>query len=180
MVAIGRVRRAVGLDGRVEVELYSRVADQESDQAAEGGVTRLTTGAEFTVGGRIITVDRVGNGRKGLVAVYFKGMHDRDSAESLRGAELEVPESELPVLPEGAYYHYQLIGCIVAELSGRQVGTLTGIMETGANDVYVVTAEDGRDLLVPATKETIVKIDIVERLVTVDLAEAVAGSVTPE
>lgn len=179
MVAIGIVRRAVGLDGRVEVELYSRVPGTAA-QSSGDGVTVLKPGAEFSLRGRKLAVDRTGNGRKGLIGVYFRDVTDRNSSEALRGVELELPESALPPLPEGAYYHYQLIGCAVVDLSGGTIGTLSGIMETGANDVYVVTGEDGKDLLIPATKDTVKEIDTVKRLMTVDPPSAVVSQVAPD
>ena len=176
MVAVGRVRRAVGLDGRVEVELYANAIDQATNRDN----TRLSTGTAFAVGSRTVTVERTRNGRKGLVGVNFVGVNDRNAAEALRGVELEVPESALPPLPEGAYYHYQLIGCAVADLSGRHIGTLSGIMETGSNDVHVLTSKDGRELLIPATKDTVKEIDIAKRLVTIDPPAEEVGPVAPE
>jgi 16S rRNA processing protein RimM len=85
--------------------------------------------------------------------------------------ELEVLESDLPQLPEGEYYHYQLIGCTVFDLSGHEIGTLSGIMETGANDVYIVSNDAGRETMVPATKDAVKEVDTVERRVTVDLPQ---------
>ena len=159
------MRRAVGLDGRVEVELYS----ETSAGPTNGEPGRLSAGAEFVIDGRTLTVERAATSRKGLFSVHFKGVADRDSADELRGVELELPESALPPLPDGVYYHYQLIGCSVVDLAGHRIGTLSGIMETGSNDVYLVADDDGRETLVPATKDTVKEVDTVGRVVTVDL-----------
>ncbi len=164
MIAIGHVRRAVGLDGRVEVELYS------------GDISRLTPGAILTASNRNLTVVKATSGRKGLVNVYFEGVKDRDGAELLRGATLEIPESQLPEATEGTYYHYQIIGSSVVDLDGSQIGSVSGIMETGANDVYVVSKPGGGEILIPATRNTVKEVDIVSKVITVNLPVEQAGS----
>ncbi len=162
LIAIGRVRRAVGLDGRLEVELYS------------GDISRLGAGTVVIAGNRSVEVEKATPSRKGLFSVHFKDVSDRNAADLLRGVELEVPESSVPQPPEGVYYHYQLVGSRVIDAAGRSIGTLSGIMETGANDVYVVSTQDGRDILVPATQNTVKEVDTVKRVITVDLPEAEA------
>lgn len=164
LITIGRVRRAVGLDGRVEVELFS------------GDLSRLATGAVFIVDSRELTVEKASPSRKGLISVRFEGVKDRDSADMLRGAELEMPESALPPAPEGVFYHYQIIGSSVVDLEGRQIGSVSGIMETGANDVYVVSKPDGGDILVPATRNAVKEVDTVSKVITVDLPPELTGS----
>ncbi len=162
-VAIGRVRRAVGLDGRVEVEIYS------------GDISRLARGTEVLAGERQLTVKTAAPGRKQLVNVWFEGVEDRDSADLLRGIELEMPESTIPPAPEGVYYHYQVIGSAVVDLEGGEIGSVSGIMETGANDVYVVSMPGGGDILIPATRDTVKDVDTVGKVITVDLPPAPHG-----
>ena len=130
--------------------------------------------------GRTLIVAKLSPSRKNFTAIHFEGVTDRNSAEALRGFELEMPESELPPLPDGEYYHYQLIGCSVVDLTGRQIGLLSGIMETGSNDVYVVTPSDGREILIPATKDIVKEVDIVEKVVTVDPPEGTVKPAKPE
>jgi 16S rRNA processing protein RimM len=156
-VAIGYVRRAVGLDGRVEIELFSQ------------DPSRVIPGFVVSIYGQKYTVAAVAQRPKGLIAVHFEGITDRDSADMLRGADVCVPESSIPPAPQDTYYHYQLIGLAVVNLSGRQIGTLSGIMETGANDVYVVTDETGSEILIPAVRDVIKEIDISNKIVKVDL-----------
>ncbi len=61
-------------------------------------------------------------------------------------------------------------------MEGRRIGSVSGIMETGANDVYVVSNPEGRDILVPATRNTIKEVDIVNKVITVDLPPELTGS----
>jgi 16S rRNA processing protein RimM len=86
----------------------------------------------------------------------------------LRGLELEAPESALPAAADGAYYHFQIIGCRVRDIEGHEIGTVSGIMETGANDVYVIARPGGGEALVPAVSAVIRAIDTAERIITID------------
>lgn len=141
----------------MEVEVYS------------GDPTRVVKGLALVAGDRQLVIERTTAGRKGSLGVYFEGITDRDAADQLRGLELEVPESTLPPPPAGAYYHYQLIGARVSDPAGHHIGTVSGIMETGANDVYVIAAEDGSEILIPATRNSVKEVDTVKGVVVVDL-----------
>lgn len=158
LVSVGRIRRAVGLDGSVEVELYS------------GDLSRMTKGATFVAGERDLIVEKASPGRKGSLRVRFKGIEDRNAADLIRGIELEIPESAIPPAPDGTYYHYQIIDSSVVDSEGRQIGSVSGIMETGSNDVYVVSKPGGKDILIPATRNSVLQVDIVSRVITVDLS----------
>jgi len=78
-----------------------------------------------------------------------------------------VPAAAAKPLAEGAFYHHQLVGLEVLTASGRRVGTLTNVLERPANDVWVVSAEDGAEHLLPATRDAVVKVDLEAARVTV-------------
>ena len=85
---------------------------------------------------------------------------DRNAAESLRGKEITIRREDAVALPEGRFYWHQVIGLTVIHASTNQVfGRVTDIVETGANDVYVVRPEQGREILVPAIKDVVKEID---------------------
>jgi 16S rRNA processing protein RimM len=63
-------------------------------------------------------------------------------------------------LPEGEYYHHQLIGLKVVSEQGKVLGKVTEILATGANDVYVVRAEIGPEILIPAADEFVRAVDL--------------------
>ena len=65
-----------------------------------------------------------------------------------------------PRLPQGEYYHHQLLGLQVINKEGQLLGTLVEILETGANDVYVVKGESGEEVLLPAIDGVVVGIDL--------------------
>ena len=63
-------------------------------------------------------------------------------------------------LPEGQYYHHQIIGLKVLTQQGELLGTIIEILETGANDVFVIRPSNGREILIPDTDEVILQIDL--------------------
>jgi 16S rRNA processing protein RimM len=82
---------------------------------------------------------------------------DREAAEAYRGWLVQVPESEAWKLPRGRYYWHQIVGLRVVTTEGEEIGTISEILETGANDVYVVKGASG-ERLIPAVKQVVKKI----------------------
>jgi 16S rRNA processing protein RimM len=72
-------------------------------------------------------------------------------------------------LPEGQYYQHQLLGLQVYEESGELLGSLVRVLETGANNVYVVREPDGKELLLPAIKDVVRQIELTEKKMIVHL-----------
>jgi 16S rRNA processing protein RimM len=105
------------------------------------------------------------------VYVTLRGHPDRTSVERFRHAILQVRESDLPPLPEGEYYRFQLVGLRVVDTEGRDLGVLEEVLETGANDVYRVRAPDGSDVLLPATADVVIRVDLEAGVMTVDPPE---------
>ena len=100
--------------------------------------------------------------------VTLKGFADRTSVEKFRGTLLQVPESDLPELEEGEYYRFQLVGLNVFDRTDAKLGTVAEVIETGATDVYRITAPDTPDLLLAATPDVIIEIDLKKKRMTVD------------
>lgn len=99
---------------------------------------------------------------------YFKNqaivkLEEIDSVEQARlyqNAELYVRREDAVPLEEGEYYIGDLIGLSVVTDEGKVLGTLTDVMETGANDVYIVTTPENKEILLPAIGECILDIDL--------------------
>jgi 16S rRNA processing protein RimM len=92
--------------------------------------------------------------------IHLSGIHSPEEAAPYRNLMLYVKASELPALPEGEYYHHQLLGLSVVDEMGNRLGELVEILETGANDVYVVETQEGKELLLPALDEVILEINL--------------------
>ena len=103
---------------------------------------------------------------KGIV-VRIQGVDDRERAAQWLGAEIEVPRSDMPASEDGSWYWMDLIGLQVVTTGGVVLGQVTGLVETGANDVLVVQGE--RERLVPFVIDQYVKrVDLDAGLIEVD------------
>jgi 16S rRNA processing protein RimM len=155
-VRVAYVRRPVGLRGEVEVEPLTDTPE------------RLRPGLRVHAAGTETTVDSVRGGDRGVV-LRLAGADDRGAAEKLRGEYLEVDASDVAPLPEGRYYHWQLIGIRVRNRD-RELGVIDDILEYPANDVYVVRGPQG-EVLVPALASVVTAVDLEHRTMTVDLPD---------
>jgi 16S rRNA processing protein RimM len=106
---------------------------------------------------------------QGMVLLKLTAVSDRLAAESLRGEWLMVPEDEALPLEEGEYFLFQLEGLEVYSTEGEWLGILTSIIETKANNVFVVQDAQGEELLLPDTDEVIQDIDFDNGRMTVVL-----------
>jgi len=154
-VAIGRVLAPFGLKGELKV------------QSLTDNPRRFAPKSKLWAGEQPVSIASVREAG-GQIYVKFKGFTDRTAVGCFRHTILQVPESALPALPEGEYYRFQLIGLMVADRSGKVLGTLDEIIETGANDVYRVHPLSGPDLLLPAIADVIVSVDLASRRMVVD------------
>ena len=88
-----------------------------------------------------------------------------------RNTWVYVPTADRPELPEGEFYHHQLLGINVVTDDGYELGVVTDIVETGANDVYVVRDSDGKDVLLPAIPPVILDVNLADRQMRVHLLD---------
>lgn len=150
---MGQIRGAFGVAGAVKVE---PLTDHEE---------RLLPGSELWLAGERRQVEW-SRARLGSVVLKLTGVEDRTVAGLLVGRYLEVPLAEVRPLPDGAWYHHQLLGLRVRSESGRDLGELVEVLERPANDVWVARA-GRREHLVPATKDAVVSVDLDRREVVV-------------
>jgi len=155
-LTVGRIVRPHGIKGQIEILPLT-----DSPQ-------RFKSGARFIlrppVAGRgSILLAETGK-KKDKIFAKVDGVDDRNGAEALCGCELLVSEVE-GEKPAGAYWHHEIIGCLVVTDEGRELGRVTEILRTGVNDVYAVG--EGREFLIPATREVIQKIDVDKELITI-------------
>jgi len=148
---VGVVIKPVGLKGEIKVKPLT----DNPDRYAPGSSLWFAP-----VGGKPapFVVEDVSE-YKGILRVLFAGIESVEEAERYRGQEIFVPEAEVPPLPEGEYYHFQIIGLDVYASGGRLLGKVTDIFEAGEKDVYVIKGR-GKEYLVPATGEHIREIDV--------------------
>lgn len=96
---------------------------------------------------------------KNMVIVKFAGIESPEEARKYRGATLWIPREAAVPLKKNEYYQADLIGLSVVTEDGVALGTLTDVLETGANDVYEITLADKRTVLFPAIKDCVKEVD---------------------
>ena len=106
---------------------------------------------------------------KNLVIVKFKGIDDINDVQKYVKKSLYVTRENAVELKEGEYFIADLIGLLVRTDEGELLGELTDVLQTGANDVYVVRQESGEELLIPVIKECIREVDLKGRSMRVHL-----------
>ncbi|NLW16871.1 MAG: 16S rRNA processing protein RimM [Firmicutes bacterium] len=108
---------------------------------------------------RVVRIEQ----RQSLWHIKLEGIETREQAQALVGGELQIPKHKILPLPEGQYYIFQILGLQVETEEGEVLGRVTDVLQPGANDVYVVQDETGRELLVPAIKQVVLDIDLAKQ-----------------
>jgi 16S rRNA processing protein RimM len=106
--------------------------------------------------------------QRGLL-LSFNDYRTREEVAEIRSMLVHVPAADRPQLPEGEYYQHQLLGLQVLDEHDSTLGWITGILETGANDVYIVEDSEGKELLIPAIESVVLGIDLEKKQVRVHL-----------
>lgn len=160
-ILIGHVQGAFGIKGWLKIHSYCRPKEQILEYASWHLHVFRDEKAYRLDEGRLH-----GNG----IVAHLSGVDTRTGAEALKHAQIWVPAADLPELPSGEYYWYQLIGLDVVTETGRRLGKIQRLMETGAHDVMVIeNQEGGGEILIPYVRDTVVKsVDPGRKLVTVD------------
>jgi 16S rRNA processing protein RimM len=155
-LAVGRLRKAHGVRGEISMEVLTdfpeRLRARKLVYVGDGHLPMQITRSRW---------------KSRLLLLSFEGYHDCDQVNLLRNELVYVHINDLAPLPEGHYYHHQLLGMAVRDEAGNFLGTLAEILETGANDVYVVRAEGKEDLLLPAIEGVIIQVDLADKVVVV-------------
>ena len=108
---------------------------------------------------------------KQYAILKFKGIDNINDIEKYKGRSLYVTRDQAIPLEEDEYYIADLIGLDVYLESGEKFGVLKDVMETGANDVYIVETEEGKEVLIPAINECVLDIDVEENRMEIHLMD---------
>ena len=159
LLKVGVITTTHGVRGEVKV-----FPTTDAERFMELEYVILDTGREK----RELTIQNV-KFFKNLVILKFEGIDNINDIEKYKGKELWVPREEAQELDEDEYYIGDLIGMDVLLEDGTLFGSLKDVMETGANDVYVVETEEGKEVLLPAIHDCIMDVDIEKNAMTIHL-----------
>ena len=151
MFQVGIITSTHGVHGEVkvfpttdDVRRFKRLKEVILDTGKEQ-ITLEVEGAKFS---------------KQLVILKFKGIDNINDVEKYRQKSLYVTRENAVRLRRDEYFIADLMGLRIRDEDGAEIGVLREVMETGANDVYVIDLDDGRELLLPAIKECVLNVDV--------------------
>ena len=155
-MAVGRLRRTHGIKGEI---LFEMTTEQPEN---------IKPGRQFFVGERKVPVTVVSIRQTDkLWLIAFEGFNTNESVEIFRNQTMFADAAQLLPLPDGRFYHHEVIGMNVEDEQHAPLGVVTEILVTGANDVYIVKTLDDSEMLIPAVKAVVRKIDPENRTITI-------------
>jgi 16S rRNA processing protein RimM len=163
LVAIALIARPQGLRG----EVIAEVLTDFPDRFAELDRIRIRRANGETLHARLEHF----RFQKGRIVLKFSGCDNVDAAEEFREARVLVTREELVKLPADTYFEFDLIGCDVQTVHGRQVGRVAKVENYGAAPLLSVRDEEQREYLIPLTLGICVEIDIAHKRIVIDPPE---------
>ena len=160
LVTIARAVKPRGLKGEIVADLLTDFPDRFDDIGQLFAVSPEGERKAIQLEGYWLQANRV--------VLKVAGYDTVAAADSLRGFEFAVPESERVELAEDEFYEYSIIGAEVLTIEGGRLGRVTSVMRTGGTDLLVVKAEDGREHLIPFVDEICGEVDVIAGRITVN------------
>lgn len=167
---IGKVVALFGIRGELKVLLLTDIPNRFA------GLGAVYAGPDHT---RCL-IQSVRPYKGEMIVLKLEGIDDANTAESLRDQNLAIPVSELAQLPPDSYYQHDILGLMVITLDGQKLGSIVDIIVTGSNDVYVIKAHDGSQVLIPAIKDVIKQVDLIRRTMYIDPLPGLLDNVAEE
>ena len=162
MLQVGVIASTHGVRG--EVKVFPTTDDAKRFKRLKEVI--LDTGKEW------ITLEIEGvKFFKQFVILKFKGIDNIDDVQKYRQKSIYVTRQNAVRLGRDEYFIADLMGLRVVDEEGQELGVLKEVMETGANDVYVIEMTDGRELLLPAIKQCVLQVSVEEGFVKVHILE---------
>lgn len=157
-ISVGWVSGLHGTSGQVRVRIHSDAPH------------RFDPGQSLYCNGSHLRIQSSNTNRKNQAILAFDGISSLAAARDLVGQWLTIPKDSVAELPEGEYFHFQLLGLRVLSDEAEELGEITEVIETGSNDVYVVNGESGQ-LLLPAIASVVREVKLEEGVMVVHLLE---------
>jgi len=160
LVLVGHIAGAYGLQGWVRIRPYSSEAD-----ALLHAKTWWLDKPELRDVARMQVREHSGD-----IVAQLMGVADRDAAEALKGATVQVSRSLFPALDDNEFYWVDLIGMAVENPEGQALGTVKDMMDNGAHPILRVqpTGENAQEMLIPFVDQFVIKVDRDARKITAD------------
>ena len=145
-ITIGQVQAPWGNQGKLKVKVLTDFPE------------RFAPSSTVYINRQPVTIARV-EWQKGNAIIKLNAVDSVAAAQRLKGQPVEIHHSQLKSLPEGQYYHFQLIGLEVWTAQGELLGTVAEILTAESNDIYIIQGNKG-EILIPAIGDVIKSIEL--------------------
>lgn len=161
---VGKIVNTHSLKGEVKVISST---DFEEERFKKGSKLLITRGNQLI---REVVVQSYRN-HKNFLLVKFEGIDSVEEAEKLKNLQIKINSDEVGELEENEFYFHQIIGCEVFDENDKNLGKIIDILTPGANDVWVIKGENGKEILIPYIEDVVKKIDITSKKVNIEVME---------
>ncbi|GAB5489847.1 MAG: ribosome maturation factor RimM [Phototrophicaceae bacterium] len=165
-LALGKILRPHGIRGEIRMKILTDYPERFIND-----LKTIYLGEKVTQDNADAYSLKSARFHKDFLLITLDEVKSRNDAETLRGKMVMIDIDNAVPLEDGEFYLYQLIGLTVQTDDGIELGQLKEVIETGANDVYIVKGREFGEVLLPAHEETIVSIDFEAKLITMTLPE---------
>lgn len=157
---VGIMRRPHGIKGEMQMTIETDFPE------------RIKPGVKFYLGEehQEVIIANVRPKNNGLI-LLFEEFNTREALDGLQNKRLYVSVDQIPPLPDGEYYQHQILGLQVVTDLGQSLGNVKEFIETGANLVYIIRSEDGKEVLIPDIDEVVLNIDLDNKKITVHIID---------
>lgn len=156
-ITIGKIIAPWGVKGQLKVKIITDFPERFSP-SSKVYLNRQPTTIKSTIW------------HKDKAIISLDGISSVAEAKKLRGQSIEIHRSQLKTLPRGRYYHFQLIGLEVGTTRGEHLGSITRIITTAGNDIYVVNGARG-EILIPAVEDVVKSVDLDKGCLVIEAIE---------
>ncbi|MGB4703958.1 MAG: ribosome maturation factor RimM [Candidatus Saccharicenans sp.] len=160
LVSAGRIIRSEGKNGTLKIKLYHKSSGKPFFNKIYLEIEGELRGFEVEDFSIV----------RNSPFMKLKGIDSLEKAEALRGREILVRPEDFPALEEGIYYDFQLLGCRVVTVNGREVGEVTGLLDFGGNNLLVVRS-GSREIEIPLVEAICRQIDPAAKRIVIDPPE---------
>jgi len=160
---LGRIMRPHGVRGELRIQVVTKYPER----IAQLNTVYIGPDPYDTRTATACKVQGVRRHREQLL-IRVAGVTTRDDAEQFRGQLLMVALEDAIPLNEGEYYVYQVLNARVVTTEGEELGRVSEVLETGANDVFIVQGGARGEVLIPDVPHVVLSVDIENKVITVD------------
>ncbi|MCM3746034.1 ribosome maturation factor RimM [Paenibacillus pasadenensis] len=162
---VGEIANTHGIRGEVKIVPHTDFAEQRFARGSKLWIHRADEPGAVQV--EVLS----SRNHKNTYIVKLKGFDNINEVEKFKGSLLKITGEHREKLDEGEFYYTDIIGCEVITEEEERLGVVTEILRPGANDVWVVELENGKELLLPYIDDVVLKVNVHSKKITVRLLE---------